>query len=177
MFQFLIDHHSGLADIAAVAALILSLLQWIQHFSQQRTHLKLEIQNIMSYKHNQIETCNILFTISNKSASPIAITRIILGDESGAEYPCCLTHKYICEHYYNKFPETDIPCTERIFSTDFPICLPAHGCVMPFVVFDVIGKEFSFAELSEVYVKVITDKKVKTFYLSIPNNSKNELSL
>lgn len=177
IIKLFIEYHSEISDFLAVVAFFLSSYQLIQNYLHRRTNIALEIQNLRLTNNEKDEKYKLLLTISNNSDLPIIITKILLIDDLGKEFPCCLTHKYIGEHYYNKYSETDIPCTERIFSVDFPICLPAHGAAMPYIVFAGNSIRLSFRETSKLHIKVVTDKKTKYFCLDIPDIDKNELSI
>lgn len=177
MLDFFINHHSTIADFIALLAFAMSGFQLIRDHCRRRTNISLELQNFELYDLGKNMDYILLLTITNKSDSPISITKLLLIDDYGKEFSCHLTHRYICEHYYNKFPETDIPCTERIFSPDFPICLPSHGCTMPFIVFSDSSIRLTITEKTKLHVRVITDKKEKWFSLSIPENNKNSLSI
>lgn len=177
MLKFIVENHSILADLIAVLAFCLSVFQLVRDWHRHKVNISVELQNFESYHFEKNISYIILLTISNKSDSPISITKILLIDDYGKEFSCCLTHKYVCEHYYNKFAETDIPCTERIFTPDFPLCLPAHGCTMPFIKFEDSSIRFLSETSNKLHIKFITDKKCKHLTLDIPFENKNSLSV
>ena len=175
MLKFLSENQNNISSLIAILAFFLSLFQLIRDYCRRKTNVDVKLQNFEL--HNLPATTNyiILLTISNKSDAPIAITKILLTDDYGKDFSCCLTHKYIAEHYYNKFPETDIPCTERIFSPDFPINLPAHASNMPFIVFS--DSSIRLTPDSTIKITVITDKKSRAFEFPVPDCSTSSLSV
>lgn len=148
--------------IIAIAGFILSAAQWIYTFYCNRTKFSIAIEKSEFYKRSNYNRCILTFTIQNLSDAPLSITRMYLEDT-----PCLISHQWIGERYYPKFPESDIPSTERILSEDFPINIPPHGGGIYRVVFDFSDKTFCLGSL--VSINVITTHKPKTFCLYCPH--------
>lgn len=60
-----------------------------------------------------------------------------------------------------KFPETDIPRTERIFSADFPICIPSLGAKRSIVKFEIDSAEAFPSDLNNIRLQIATNNKIK----------------
>lgn len=73
-----------------------------------------------------------------------------------------------------QFAETDIPRTERVFSDDFPICIPALGAKSSIVKFEVDSNSFP-SDCSSIRLKVATNNRVKKSTYTCKDN-KNDLT-
>ena len=134
-------------------ALVLSIFQIAKTAWEKREKYKLIVDNI------QIIILKI--TIVNNSTAPLNITRISYVAKNKNVYLCFLSKKWCGEHYYPKFPETDIPRTERIFSADFPICIPSLGAKRSIVKFEIDSAEAFPSDLNNIRLQIATNNKIK----------------
>ena len=72
---------------------------------------------------------------------------------------CNLNKTWSGEHYYPKFPETDISRTERIFSAQFPISVQPNGAASVLIRFESIN-DFVISD-HLLKVEVSTSKTVR----------------
>lgn len=167
MKDFFVSNREIIIDILAILAFIISTFQLICSFLCKKTNINVAIQETENF--NLIEKQKLIFKmlLENNSSEPIAITRIFLIVDSN-EYSCELNHKWIGEHYYPKYPETDTPCTERKFSADFPIQMEAKSAISSSVLFEL---PFNIDKSQIVFykLKVVTNKKSKIFKLPVYN--------
>lgn len=146
----------------SIAGFILSSAQWIYTLYCKRTNYRISIEKFEWYEHQNYNSCILTLSIQNLSNSPLIITRMYVGDVQ-----CHLTHAWVGDHYYPRFTETDIPCTERILSADFPLNIVANSGTMYKVIFDFQDKSFVIEKLLKI--KVQSTNKLKTFTLYCPN--------
>jgi hypothetical protein len=126
-----------ITDIIGILAFVLTVGQLIWGLWNKRTNIKLSIENLEQIRRESYTELILHTILIDKSRDTINITRIILIDSAGNEYPSLLEHKWIGEDYYPKFPETDIPITERKLSADFPIHLVGSGAKLVSIIFHV----------------------------------------
>ena len=156
MLIFIQNHY---AEILSTIAIILSLAQIIVSGINNRTNLELTVEDVQQYKIADKISIIILFTLVNNSKSPINITRIILVGKNNQSVPCNLRKSYIGEHYYPKYPETDLPRTERVFSADLPISLSGNGAKSIHLLFETPPDFTDYSNGDIIYFSVKTDKK------------------
>lgn len=156
ILQFL---YNNWQPITTILALVLSLYQLIDTKVKHRVKFYIQIDNAQCLVKDQ-DVSNLLLsiTIVNKSVLPLNITQIWFTDKN-KEYLCSLKKQWVGEHYYPIFPETDIPRTERIFSTDFPITLQPNGAKSELVKFPV-PCHVNVKKHDIVQLKIATNKKV-----------------
>lgn len=156
ILQFL---HNNLQLIIAVSAFVLFLYQFIDTKIKHGVKFYIQIDNAQCFVEDQnISNLLLSITIVNKSNSSLNITHIYFIDKD-KEYLCFLKKQWSGEHYYPKYPETDIPRTERIFSTDFPITLQPNDAKSELVKFSV-PNHINVKKHDIVRLKIATDKKV-----------------
>jgi len=140
-------------------ALLLTLGQIIFAAIKKRTKIDITIESIQQYNRPDKKIFILLCTLINLSDSPINITRITFFTKGNIEVKCDLCEKLIGERHYSKYPETDISTTKRVYSTRFPISLPAHGATMQHIHFSLKGNIQDFCEGEDIQLKITTDKK------------------
>ncbi len=145
--------------IISIAGFVLSSAQWIYTLYCKRTNYKIFIEKFEWYKHQDCNRCILSLSIQNLSNSPLIITRMCING-----IQCYLSHQFVGERYYPNFPESDIPCTERMLSADFPINIVANSGIMHKVVFDFADKSFTIGKLIEMEVQTTNKSKVHTLY-------------
>lgn len=155
--------------VIAIGGFILSSTQWIYTLYCKRVNFKVSIEKFEWYEYEKFNRCTLTLSIENLSNLPLIITRMNIGNVQ-----CYLSHHWIGERYFTKFPETDIPCTERILSADFPINIVANSGTMHGIVFDFYDKSLTLGKLIEL--KIQTTNKLKTFTLYCPDKN-NTLKL
>ena len=155
-----------IASIIGICGFVLASAQWIYTLYCKRTHYKVSIEKIEFAPLINCSRCIITFTIQNLSNSPLIITKMIAHDTQ-----CCLSHQWVGDHYYPKFPESDIPHTERILSADFPINMVAHSGGMYKVVFEFHDKTFVPGNMIEVNIQTTNDSKNHLLYCPEINNN------
>lgn len=174
--KFIAENKSLLTTIIAIAGFLLSLSQVIYSLWSKRTNISVSLETLFNSTIENKKSVKLGLIFQNNSSSPIIITRVsLLLNHCRALYPCALTHRWIGERYYPKYDETDIPITERIFSSDFPISLQPSQGTFEVVLFDVPTD----IELDDDFVtlKIITNKKNKVRILKIPKVNKDLLSI
>lgn len=62
------------------------------------------------------------------------------------------------ERYYPQFPETDLPRTERIFSSEFPLNIQQNGANNVLVKFET-DSLIEIKKHDQVTLKILTNKK------------------
>ncbi len=89
----------------AILSLILSSTQWIYTLYKNRTNFSMSLERFQWYEKPEYDYNQGIFTfmICNLSTAPLTITRMTIKKTS-----CLITHQWIGDHYYPKFPETDI---------------------------------------------------------------------
>lgn len=153
--------------IIAVLGLVLSVLQWIYTFYSKRTNFSMSIEKFQLNHHSLYDRAIITLMIWNKSSAPLTITRMSINSVN-----CLIKHQWIGDRYYPKFPECDIPITERDLSPDFPITLAPHGGGLYSIIFDF--KKNTFME-KLVTIVVQTSHGRKKFTLFRPEYNPKQL--
>ncbi|WP_143322958.1 hypothetical protein [Clostridium sp. HBUAS56010] len=174
MVDYLVCHKDLITLLIAIFSLVLSMGQITYTALGKITRFSVDIQNYEFSGRAKNDDYTFLLYIINHSYNPIALTRIIIITSDG-EYPCYINHKWIGERYYPKFPDTDIPRTERFFSEDFPIQLTGNQCFSGFVSFPVDKDKSIFNDDNQVKLKILTNKGTKTFLLNCPKESKGSI--
>lgn len=167
-----------LAEIVSIClsatALVLSIFQIAKTAWEKREKYKLIVDNIQIIKLPSTPGIILNITIINNSTAPLNITRISYVSKNKDEFLCFLSKKWCGEHYYPQFAETDIPRTERVFSDDFPICIPALGAKSSIVKFEVDSNYFP-SDCSSIRLKVAANNRVKESTYTCKDN-KNDLT-
>ena len=99
------DYYSA---IIASIALVLSIGQIVVNAINKKVKIDVSLENLQQHRISNRNELLILCTFVNKSDAPINITRIILKTKAQTEIDCALCKAWIGEHYYPKFPESDI---------------------------------------------------------------------
>lgn len=161
MIDFWNEYHT---DIVSWLALILTVVQWGQRVYKNRINLSVALEN-MDHEcvGNRIE-CILVFSVINNSTAPINITRVMLQDES-MWVPSRLRHAPVFIHNWPTFPESDIPRSERTFSTDFPVHLESRGAASIVAIFRRELDAKDFVEGEYLKIRFVTDKKDIDFEL------------
>lgn len=175
MFSFFLKNSNIILDFVSIFAFVLSTGQLIYNFWKNKCRLKISIYNY-EYAENRnyffLSTC-----ICNMSSSPISITQIFLLGNNNNTYPCTLHHVWMGEYHFHKSVNTDIPCTERILSADFPINLVPHEASLCHIAFRVDDATSLFHQHFYMRLKIQTNKKSKYFRVYCPAESSSFLSL
>lgn len=174
MIDFLISHKDLITLSIAILSLLLSITQIVHTALSKLTRFSVDVQNYEFSDISNRDEYTFLFCIINHSTSPFAITRIsIIAPQE--EYPCYVNHKWIGERYYPKFPETDVPRTERFFSEDLPVQLTGNQCFIGFISFPVEKGVTIFDKNKQVKLKFTTNKGQKTLVSKCPKDSKGSI--
>ena len=166
MFEFIwkliIDNRDFLI---ALVALFLTILQFI--ISCVKNHEKYEIiaDKVDLSSNGNKNTLLLSMSIFNCSSSPLNITKIYFINEK-SKVLCKLNKTWCGEHYYPKFPETDLPRTERIFSAQFPISIQPNGAMSVLIRFDSIENFIILDNCLKLEVSTIKNvRKISIKYL------------
>ena len=175
IIKFVVENKSLLTTVIAIAGFVLSLFQFIHSLWSKRTNISVSLETLCTLNVENKKSIKLGLIFQNNSSSPIIITKVSLLLNHRASYSCVLTHRWVAERYYPKHNETDIPITERIFSADFPISLQSSQGIFEIVLFDIpanikLSKDF-------ITLKIITNKKNKTYILQVPKENKDLLSI
>lgn len=149
-----------LTFIIALAGFVLSLSQWIYVLCSKRTNFNVILENVEKADSRHIYTFT--FMIKNLSSAPLVITRTSINNVNCLLLPC-----WIGERYYPKYQETDIPVTERIFSSGMPLNIPSHSSAIHTIAFKTTS-DTDFILNNPATVLFSTDKAEKVFTLSLP---------
>lgn len=174
MIDYLISHKDLITLSIAILSLLLSITQIIHTALSKLTRFSVDVQNYEFSDISKRYEYTFLFCITNHSTSPFAITRISIIT-SKDEYPCYVNHKWIGERYYPKFPETDVPRTERFFSEDLPIQLTGNQCFIGFISFPIEKGATIFDDNNMVKLRFSTNKGYKTLVAKCPKESKGSI--
>lgn len=169
LFEIIKSYKNWIPIGISFLTLVIVVIRWI--IEEKNKRAKISVQ-IVSIEKQQPQNTIICFYITNHSTNPISVTNIFLKIQHGY-LMSLLTKRWISQRTYPKFPETDIPLTEMIFSQTFPINLIANQTVMAFVIFPSDNLETG----NTYQFKFITDKKQFKFDLQIPEKVKEILSL
>lgn len=176
VIKFVVENRSLLTTITAIAGFALSLSQFVYSLWNKRTNISVSLETLRTSNVENEQSVKLGLIFQNNSSSPIIITRVsLLLNHRRVLYPCVLTHRWVAERYHPKHNETDIPITERIFSADFPISLQPSQGTFEIILFDIpidvkLSKDF-------ITLKIITNKKNKTYILQVPKENKDLLSI
>lgn len=184
MLPFLILNKETITLLIAIIGFVLSSGQLIYTIYLKRLNLHIDIQTIEYAPLEDFDKSGcvkkdgyiFLCTIVNKSSSPLVITKIFVYDTNGKKYPCRLRHIWIGENYYPKFERTDIPCTERKLTANFPICLESTCAIIEAIKFD-LPKDAIISCDGKVTFEVSTIKKHKLYSLQCPPICQSSLSV
>ncbi|SEU09644.1 hypothetical protein SAMN05443270_3114 [Lacrimispora sphenoides] len=174
MINYLVSHKDLVTLTIAILSLFLSISQIIYTALRKLTRFSIDIQNYEFSDISLRDEYTFLLCIINHSTSPFAITRISIVT-SDKEYPCYVNHKWIGERYYPKFPESDIPRTERFFSENLPIQLTGNQCFIGFISFPIERGVTIFDENNRIKLKFTTNKGQKTLVAKCPEESKGSI--
>lgn len=142
----------------------MTLYQLINNYFKKRERFTI-IANNVQVSDNKVW---LSATILNNADSTFNITRIYFINNS-IDYLCSLKRTMCAERYYPLFHETDIPRTERIFSSDFPISLSPKGAINSLIEFKIDGMK-KIEKNQIIRLKVFTNKKTKIFNLKCLDN-------
>lgn len=153
----------------AILSLILSSTQWIYTLYKNRTNFSMSLERFQWYEKPEYDYNQGIFTfmICNLSTAPLTITRMTIKKTS-----CLITHQWIGDHYYPKFPETDIPTTERQLSPDFPITIAPNGSGLYSIVFHFDLEAKRPGHHIKVTVQTAYKKKIISLYCPTVENNK-----
>gem|GEM_PF-3545497 len=155
-------------DTISIIAFVLSVSQLIYGLLSNRTLISAKIYALeISKTENSVKHTFLMF-FNNASSEPISIARVLIIDKSKNKHPCYLDHKWIGDCYYPKFPETDIPRTERRFSVDFPINISPKSAFTGCVKFSIPLDVDVFQDDNEIEFSIETNKANKTLKLKCP---------
>ena len=156
-----------LSLIIAILSFAMSLTQWIYTLYKNRTHFSMSIERFEWYEYPEHNYNRSIFTfmIWNSSGAPLTITRMNIEKTN-----CLITHQWVGDRYYPKFPECDIPRTERKLSPDFPITIPPNGGGIYSIIFDFDLKAEKPNHLITVNVQTSCKKKCFTLYCPTESN-------
>ena len=182
--SFLDRYQENITTVIAVISLVLTIGQLLYTCYRRRVNFSIELQAYQSTlvhvtddpAHPEKDNHVFFLTIINYSSSPVVLTKFYIYDEAGNKYLCRLRNTWVGEAYYPKFPETDIPRTDRKLSPDFPICLGAEQARNESIVFKIPKDTKIFTENSFSF-EVHNITKVKSFTLSLPVGSPGPLSV
>ena len=144
--------------LIALIALILTVLQLIVSFIKNREKYKIFADKIELITIENKKVLLINMSIVNYSSSTLNITKMHFINKNDRVL-CNLNKTWSGEHYYPKFPETDIPRTERIFSVQFPISVQPNGAASVLIRFESINDFVIYDNLLKV--EVSTSKTVR----------------
>lgn len=144
--------------LIALIALILTVLQLIVSFIKNREKYKIFADKIELITIENKKVLLINMSIVNYSSSTLNITKMHFINKNDRVL-CNLNKTWSGEHYYPKFPETDIPRTERIFSAQFPISVQPNGAASVLIRFESIN-DFVISD-NLLKVEVSTSKTVR----------------
>lgn len=153
---FIVEYHS---DIIAIFALLITIGQLIISLYKKRMNLVTEIENVDQEDLGKRKECVLVLTIINKSTAAINISRILMKNKSNEWISCRYRKAPVFMHQWPTYPETDIPSSERSFSTDFPISINGRGSTCVVVVFSYREDVPDFKDGETIELKLLTDKK------------------
>lgn len=144
--------------LIALIALIFTLLQFINSRIKNKEKYEIIIHNVETYTDVNKNVLLINMSIINCSSSTLNITKMFFVN-SNKNILCKLNKTWSGEHYYPKFPETDIPITERIFSAQFPISIQPNGAVGELIKFE--SDESFIVNDDCLILRISTNKKTR----------------
>ncbi|MBQ3431958.1 MAG: hypothetical protein IJG23_04155 [Clostridia bacterium] len=171
--SFFINNRETILGILTVIAFVLSVGELISKIIKNRTNYSVDLINANVYEFEDKNQLLSSFIIVNKSSAPLTITMFeFINDD--VPYMCILKRIAIAEHYHNKYPETDIPITERIYSTEIPINLSPKQAVMCHIPFYIGKCKNTVSENEKLCFRITTSKGKKTVNLN-PKDTNKEL--
>lgn len=171
--KFLTDNQTFILYLISISAFALSMYQFLE--IKVKGRFKLNFQLINLEHHNGTNRYVCCFCFNNMSSKPVSINRVILIDDNNVEHTCYLSRKWIGEKYFPKFEETDIPITERILSTEFPIKLDSYQSSFNFVIFD--NEEIYLSNKTNFKIKIVTNRKSIKRNVNIPENNTHSANM
>ncbi len=149
--------------LIAFIALILTILQFIFSCLKKREKYQI-IAEKMNLTTGNMNILLVNMSIINYSSSVLNITKMHFINPKD-KVLCNLNKTWSGEHYYPKFPETDIPITERIFSVQFPISVQPNGAISVLVRFESVN---DFIVLDNcLKIKVSTTKSTRKIFMNV----------
>lgn len=166
--KFIINNKENILAFISIIAFLISTSQLIISILNKRLKLTATIQKFTCAEFDNFNSYTFLITFENSSSRSVSITNMFLIDSEGASFGCSLLHKWIGERYYPRFPETDIPVTERVLTADFPIHIDSNGVKMEFIHFKVNKESKIFNSNHKAKFHLLTNKKRIYITLSCP---------
>ena len=166
--QYLLDNQTTILYFISISAFLMSAYQTIKPLITDRVNLSFECYAIE--EHERISTSIYRVMFVNNSSKPINILRLDMPDIVGNSHQCEIVHRMCGESYYTKYPETDLPISERKLSFDFPIYLPANTAVSGLVKFSNIPVEKLNTRARKI--NIVTNRKVITCKINNVDNLK-----
>lgn len=157
MIEFFLTNKDVILYCISGAAFVMSTFQTIVYVVRKLAKIKFDVLN----KEVAFSGVVLTFRFTNLSDLPISIHSIDIVTSDKITYSCQLLKEWISERYYPKFPETDIPRTERVYSTEFPTNLDSYQSSMYFVMFEIPEKTIS--KLTNENVKIIIHTNRRNF--------------
>ena len=148
---------NNIDTIISVLALSLTLWQYISGLIKRRENYKVKIDNVQTAQTGRKNFVLLSMTILNNSASNLNITRMYLVEKK-QQFLCHIKKSWCGERYYPQFPETDLPRTERIFSSEFPLNIQQNGANNVLVKFET-DSLIEIKKHDQVTLKILTNKK------------------
>lgn len=153
-------------NIISVCAFLLSVGQLMYALISKRTNLSIFV--LEAYSRERIDNIYLQIEISNNSSIDVSINRFIIKSQKS------LINKHmIAEKYYTKFPETDIPISERVFTASLPIYLRSYESWIGVIAFPFSEKIVP----GKCFIDIITNKGKKREEIMIPEFSDNEKNI
>ncbi len=144
--------------LIALIALIFTILQYVSSRIRNKEKYEIKADKVEIITVENKTVLLIKMSIINCSSSTLHITKMIFAN-SNNNILCNLNKTWSGEHYYPKFPETDIPRTERIFSAQFPISIQPNGAVSELIRFESDEKISIMSDC--LMLEISTNKKTR----------------
>lgn len=161
MIEFFLKNKDVILYFISIVAFVMSTFHTIVYIVRKLAKIKFDVLN----KEYSVSGVVLTFRFTNLSDLPISIHSIDIVSNSGITYSCQLLKEWISERYYPKFPETDIPRTERVYSTEFPANLESYQSSLCFVKFEI--PEQTRDKLTNENVKIIIHTNRRKFSKSL----------
>lgn len=158
--------------IISIFALTISILQIIYNQIKKIENFNICIDNAQAFSVPGSSSLICSLMITNNSLSVLNINRIYFI-KNGQEYLCYLKKQWCGEHYYPKFYETDIPRTERVFSSDLPISISPQGATSKLIRFKLPFNDLVLKSGDIIDLKIVTSKNTKKIKLSILDDKRD----
>lgn len=170
MLEFVKNNFS---NIIASLALLLSFTQWICGFIRKRENYEVCIDNAQYGQSGKNHYLILSMTILNNSSSNLNITRIYFL-QGKSQHLCHLKESWCGERYFPNFPETDIPRTKRILSSQLPLSILANGAESVLIKIR-INEKIEINKNDILSLEFVTSKNKKRFNLVVMD-SKSDLT-